>query len=70
VYQKPEPIDSAVEVHQQVPGHLGHPLADRVRGDAGQVHPPPIKLDDEQHVQPVNPTVSTVRKSQTSTPAA
>jgi hypothetical protein len=40
-----------IEVHQQVPGLLGHPLSRRVRGDPGQVHPPGAVLDEEQHVQ-------------------
>jgi hypothetical protein len=53
--QEAEPIDPIVEVHQQVAGRLRHPLAGRVRGNAGQVHSPPIELDDEQHIQPGQP---------------
>jgi len=59
-----------VEVHQQIPGGLRHPLTGRVRGDPGQVHPPPVEFDDEQHVLPGQPTVSTVKKSHASMPAA
>src|SRR6266566_8091718 len=39
--QEPEPLSLFAEVHQQVPGLLGHPVAGRVGGDPGQVHPAP-----------------------------
>ena len=39
------------EVHQQVPGLLGHPLSRRVGGDSGRVHLAGAVLDEEQHVQ-------------------
>jgi hypothetical protein len=68
--QKPEPVDAVVEIHQWVAGRLGHPLAGRMRGDAGQVYPPPLQFDDKQHVQPGHPTISTVKKSQASMPVA
>jgi hypothetical protein len=41
-----------LEVQQQVPGLLGHPLARAVGGDPGQVHAAGAVLDEEQHVQP------------------
>jgi hypothetical protein len=37
--QKAEPAGVVIEVHQQIPGGLGHPFAGRVGGDPGQVHP-------------------------------
>jgi hypothetical protein len=39
------------EVHQQVPGSLGHPRARGMTGDPGQVHAAGAVLDEEQHVQ-------------------
>jgi hypothetical protein len=40
---------------QQVAGLLGDPLAVRVGGDAGQVHPAGVQFDEEQHIQPPQP---------------
>ena len=53
--QEPELGGALVEVHQQIPGRLGHPGAGRVGGDAGQVHPAVLEFDDEQDVQPGQP---------------
>jgi hypothetical protein len=50
--QQPEAVDFFVEVHQQVAGLLSDPGAGRVSGDPGQMHPPPLDLDDEPHLQP------------------
>jgi transposase InsO family protein len=38
------------EVHQQVPGLLGHPLPLGISGDPGQVHAPGAVPGEEQHV--------------------
>ena len=43
------------EVHQQVAAGLGDPRTGRVGGDACQVHPAVVELDDEQDVQPGEP---------------
>jgi len=43
------------EVHQQVAGRLGDPGPGRVGGDPGHVHPPTVKFDNEQDVQPGQP---------------
>jgi hypothetical protein len=37
--QKSEPINMVAEVNQEIPRRLRHPLAGRVRGDTGQMHP-------------------------------
>ena len=34
---QPEPVGALVEIHQQIPGGLGHPRAGRMRSDPGQV---------------------------------
>jgi hypothetical protein len=41
-----------VQIQGQVAGLLHGPRADRVRGDAAQVHPAGAVLDEYQHVQP------------------
>jgi len=68
--EKAESVDMLVEVHQQIPGRLGHPRPRRVGRNAGQVHPAVLEFDDEQDVQAGSPLVWTVRKSHASTPAA
>ncbi len=49
--QELEALGLIIEVHQQIPGLLGHPLPRRVSGDPGQVHAAGAVLDEEQHVQ-------------------
>jgi len=49
--QEAESPGVVVEIHQQVPGGLGNPGTGGVGGDPGQVHPPVVKFDDEEHVQ-------------------
>jgi hypothetical protein len=39
----------------QLPGLLRDPLLARMRGTAGQVHTTAAQLDEEQHVQPLQP---------------
>jgi hypothetical protein len=51
------------EVHERVPGLLDRPGGGRVSGDAGQVDAATVVLDDEQHVEPAQKTVSTWKKS-------
>jgi hypothetical protein len=46
-----ESVRMIVEVHQQVAGLLGHPVARRAGGNPGQVHAAGAVLDEEQHVQ-------------------
>jgi hypothetical protein len=53
--QESEPVDSVVEVHQQVPGCLRHPGTGRMCGNPDQGHPTPVKLDDKQDIQPGQP---------------
>jgi hypothetical protein len=36
--------------HHEVPGRLGRPVAGRVLGHAGEVHPAGVDFDEEQHV--------------------
>jgi hypothetical protein len=50
--QIPQPMRLLVEVHQQVAGLLGRPSSGGVGGDPGQMHTPPLHLDDGQDVQP------------------
>jgi hypothetical protein len=49
--QELEAVRLTFQVHQQVPGLLGYPLACWVSSDARQVHAPGAMLDEEQHVQ-------------------
>ncbi len=46
-----EAASLVLEVHEQVAGLLGHPLAGGVGGYPGQVHAAGAVLDEEQHVQ-------------------
>jgi len=50
--RKPEPARLAVEIHQQVARLLGDPRTGGMGGDPDQVHPPPVHLHHEQHVEP------------------
>jgi hypothetical protein len=47
----------------ELSGLLGGPCAGRVGGAASQVDTSAAELDEEEHVQPLQPTVSTVKKS-------
>jgi hypothetical protein len=53
--QQVHPSSPLVEHQQQVACLLGDPGAVRVGGDAGQVHPAGVQLDEEQHIQPPKP---------------
>ena len=44
-----------VQHQQQVAGLLGGPAAIRMGGDAGQMDPPGLQFDEEQHLQPSQP---------------
>jgi hypothetical protein len=57
-----KPVNPVFEVHQRVAGLLGHPLPRGMSGDAGQVHAPGAVLDEEQHVEAAQNTVSTWKK--------
>ena len=48
---KLEAVRAVLKGHQKVPGLLRHPLPGRMSGDPGQVHLPPVVLDEEQYVQ-------------------
>ena len=49
--QEFQAVSTALEVHQQIAGLLGHPLPRRVSGDPGQVHTAGAVLDEEQDLQ-------------------
>jgi hypothetical protein len=51
--QDPELGDAIAKIHHQVAGLLGSPSTVRVRGHAQQVHGSAGKLQDEQHVDPL-----------------
>ena len=53
--RKPYPPALVPQHQQQVPGLLGDPAAVGVGGHAGQVDPPGVQFDEEQHVQPPQP---------------
>jgi hypothetical protein len=59
-----------VEAHDQVAGLLGHKRSHRMRSGPEHVDPPSGDLDHEQHIQPFEEYVSTVKKSTASTPLA
>ena len=40
------------EVHREVAGLLGHPLGDRVGGDAGDPYETRVVVDEHEHVEP------------------
>lgn len=49
--QVPDLAAGVLEIHDQVPGGLGHPGGGRVRGDAEDPDPAGGVLDHGQHVQ-------------------
>ena len=49
--QEPEPVRSLSEVHQQVAGLLGDPVAGGVGGDPGEVHAAGVVLDHDEDVE-------------------
>jgi hypothetical protein len=53
--QEPEVVGSLVEAHQQVPGLLRHPVTGRVPRDSDDVDLAGGELDEEQHVDPLQP---------------
>jgi hypothetical protein len=53
--QEPKPLVPLPQPHEQVAGLLGDPLTGGVGGDSGQVHPAPLHLDEEQHIEPGQP---------------
>jgi hypothetical protein len=68
--EETEGAGPVAEVHEQVAGLLRGPRADRAGGYAEDMHAPGRHLHDEQDVQAPEETVSTVKKSQASTPCA
>jgi hypothetical protein len=50
-----DPASSFLEDKQQVAGLLGDPQTVGISGDPGQVDPSAVQLDEEQHVQPLQP---------------
>src|SRR5512132_3895658 len=52
---KAQSSPSLVEYQEQVPGLLGDPGAIRVGRHPGQVDPPGVQFDEEQHIQPPQP---------------
>ena len=48
--QEPEVPEPLAEIYGQVPGPQYCPLAGRVGGDAAEVHPAGVMLDEHQHV--------------------
>jgi hypothetical protein len=49
--QEPEPVRLLFEVHQQVAGLLGDPVAGGVGGDPGEVHVAAVVLDHDEDVE-------------------
>jgi len=49
--QEPEPVGALAEVHEQVAGLLGDPVAGGVGGDPGEVHAAAVVLDDDEDVE-------------------
>jgi hypothetical protein len=56
--EEPAPLPDVVEVHGQVAGQLGQPLAGGTRGDPKDVDAAGRVLDDEERVQPLQGDVS------------
>src|SRR3954466_10951637 len=50
--EEPELAGTLVEVHQQVPGSLGHPRPGGMGGDTGQVDPTVLQFDHKRYIQP------------------
>jgi hypothetical protein len=64
-------LEPFIEAEGEVAGLLQGPLAGRVRGDAGEVHPASAVLDGHQDTYSLlSSTVSTCRKSTARLPAA
>ena len=40
------------EVHREVPGLLGHPVGDRLGGDAADPYETRVVVDEDEHVEP------------------
>jgi hypothetical protein len=53
--EEPELAGTLVEVHQQVPGSLGHPRPGGMGGDTGQVDPTVLQFDHKRYIQPGQP---------------
>jgi hypothetical protein len=53
VDQEPDGRGIVFEGGEEVTGLLGDPGTCGVGGDAGEMHTPVVKLDEEQHVQPL-----------------
>jgi hypothetical protein len=53
VDQEPDGGGVLIERRDEVAGLLRDPGTGWVRGDAGEMHTPVVKLDEEQHVQPL-----------------
>jgi hypothetical protein len=51
--QEPDGRAIVFEGSEEVAGLLGDPGTCGVGGDAGEMHTPVVKLDEEQHVQPL-----------------
>jgi len=51
--QEPDDGGLFIERDEEVAGLLGDPGTGGVGGDAGEMHTPVVKLDEEQHVQPL-----------------
>jgi hypothetical protein len=49
---KPEPTDTLLKAHHQIPGLLGHPLPHRMRPHPEHLDPAGRYLDRDQHLQP------------------
>jgi hypothetical protein len=49
----PEPAEVVSELHEEIPGLLGHPLPHRMRCHAMHVDPACRHLDHQQHLQPL-----------------
>ena len=65
-----EGADPVAEVHEEIAGLLGGPRAVRAGGHAEDMHVPRRYLHDEQTYRRLRKTVSTVKKSQASSPCA
>ena len=68
--QEPQLVGSLVEFHEQVTGLLGDPDTGGVRRGAGDVDLAGGQFQEDQHVDPLKKTVSTVNNSQATMPRA
>ena len=62
--EKLDGVSPVGEHHGEVAGLLDSPRSSRVSRDPRHVHPSGVELDEEQHVEALKSTVSTVKKSQ------